>query len=283
MATRSVRDSLKPTQTNASKALNDLASLSATAALKNKPKVKVGAPVKVENGTWSVKVPNPPKKIEFALNLTPSMKINSAIKSRTINEIDFDKVKDVLPNTLGELLGVALKDLVVAENSGLKIYMDNWVDNVGTDTCSVCLAGSVINGTLGIPVKEKMIDTYNDTIEDISPEAFSSDIQEKLESINSLREGDLQDAIELLYPINILNDEGAVFQKWFKAARKHLKLKSNIYKELDDGESDVEAFLNAIDTYVRGTYNKVHEYSYSRSIFMAQMQRLQEILTDLKI
>jgi len=106
-----------------------------------------------------------------------------------------------LPNTLHELLSGAMKDLEKIEyeirngNKQLQINMGDWHcvydDDCGGDKplCSICLAGCVMREELDISDDEYMC-----------PSDFEDEtICNKLEAINSLRMGDVEEAFNLFY------------------------------------------------------------------------------------
>jgi hypothetical protein len=124
------------------------------------------------------------------------------VKTKIITYVDLDNVKDNLPNTLHELLGIALKDLKAIEaKKNYKIDMNNWAtfDSRDSSKCSVCMAGSVIVGTLGIPFSRTLSNEAGKIYGDLEPESFTvGKITEKLHAINCLREGDISSALEYL-------------------------------------------------------------------------------------
>ena len=99
-------------------------------------------------------------------------------------------IKDTLPETLHELLKVALDDLeVVRGKKKYKISMRNWHEG-GWDSfkCAVCLAGSVM---------ARLIDYDYET--DLDPEDFQESIDKKFCAIDELRTFELKKAFIWLY------------------------------------------------------------------------------------
>lgn len=101
-----------------------------------------------------------------------------------------------LPKKLSEAILVALKDLAAAERSkNLVINMGTWHDPIdslfgpGVETkpkakCEVCFAGSVMAGTLGVKDTEQVV-----------PDDFGENTRDMLLALDSVREGDLYEAV----------------------------------------------------------------------------------------
>lgn len=95
-----------------------------------------------------------------------------------------------LPDRPSDLLTVALADLAAAERNPLyRVSMDTW--HVPQDgVCSVCMAGAVMAGTLGMNPDRHL-----------SPgdaEVLGPDLEAKLQSLDDLRCGDLGEALSNL-------------------------------------------------------------------------------------
>lgn len=91
-----------------------------------------------------------------------------------------------LPDKPSELIMLALKDLVCIRNTpGYIVDMEYWHRSQG-DTCSVCLAGAVIAGTLKSPKQTTL------------PCDFDDDIRNKLLALNKFRLGHLYRAFRYL-------------------------------------------------------------------------------------
>lgn len=91
-----------------------------------------------------------------------------------------------LPDTLGELILIALKDEDAAyKNKDYYIDMSSW--HVPNGKCSVCFAGSVMAGTLKGNIKN-----------DLTPPDFKIDGQ-KLEALDQIRTGHINAAIATFY------------------------------------------------------------------------------------
>lgn len=93
-----------------------------------------------------------------------------------------------LPDTLHELLELALGDLKKQEEDG-HVDMGNWL--YVNDVCCACLAGSVMRFTLGI------VPSRAGRYPDFIPEA------NKLYALNSLRGGCVSSAMDYMYCVNV--------------------------------------------------------------------------------
>lgn len=105
-----------------------------------------------------------------------------------------------LPDTMSDLILLALTDLIAVEKQKKRFTVDmgTWHEpeekynqdegeNVKTGRCIVCFAGSVMAQTL----KEQ--DDH-----DVSPESFDLETRNKLNAIDSLRQGDIHGAAQYL-------------------------------------------------------------------------------------
>ena len=94
-----------------------------------------------------------------------------------------------LPDKPSELIRLALKDLA----EGLKekqfdVDMDFWVArDPGLPRCTVCLAGAVMVRELGFS-----------TLHDATPSLVGGDTEAKLDALNYLRQGNVEDALIML-------------------------------------------------------------------------------------
>ena len=107
-----------------------------------------------------------------------------------MNKVETIKIKDTLPETLHELLKVALDDLEsISEKEEYKVNMREWHEG-GWDSfkCAVCLAGSVM---------ARLIDYDSKT--DLEPWNFKNSLREKFCAIDQLRTFDLKGAFSWLY------------------------------------------------------------------------------------
>jgi ribosomal protein S27AE len=87
-----------------------------------------------------------------------------------------------LPNKMSELIMVAIKDLKKIEKSKYyAINMGVWHEPNGK--CTVCFAGSVMAKTLGV---DRRLYAY--------PSSFSEETRAKLEALDYLRKGEIQNA-----------------------------------------------------------------------------------------
>ena len=105
-----------------------------------------------------------------------------------------------LPNTLHELLSLALKDLKKCEkDDDYKIEMSVWHEpNQGTNigVCEVCLAGAVMAKTL-----------LEDPYEDKWPNLYPEEIKNKLRAIEDIRTFDIKSAYERIIKVEIVQPE----------------------------------------------------------------------------
>lgn len=89
------------------------------------------------------------------------------------------KSKKKLPKKLSDLIEVALHDLEACEKSDeYTISMDQWHFPSSTQTCEVCLAGSVMAQTL-----------RTKTSRIACPEDFGGDVQQALLALDEVRHG----------------------------------------------------------------------------------------------
>lgn len=112
----------------------------------------------------------------------------------------------VLPKKMSRLIKIALRDIRKAEEAEFIINMHDWykpaikvtcntfVDGYGEtvvreyETCSLCLAGSVMRFSLAGEQQKKR---------ELTPSMFSKN-RAQLEAINALRMGDVGEAAEIL-------------------------------------------------------------------------------------
>lgn len=67
------------------------------------------------------------------------------------------KLKANLPDKLSDLVEVALRDLLAAEQAGIKISMSWWIKkSVDGRPCRVCLAGAALIGSLDEEAKKQL-------------------------------------------------------------------------------------------------------------------------------
>ena len=87
-------------------------------------------------------------------------------------------ITDTLPDTLSDLLTVALDDLAKVEaDPRYAVAMKDWHRPYSTGRCNVCLAGAVMAKSLGCPIAR------------IDPYELGQQIKTKLHVLNSLRQG----------------------------------------------------------------------------------------------
>jgi hypothetical protein len=126
----------------------------------------------------------------------------------------------VLPRLPSALIRLALKDLErVSKRKNIKVDMDDWVVQK-RKKCSVCFAGAVMVGTLGVaPTGYK--DPYDCGDENLS----------QLKALNALRAGKCEDGFSYLLPMLAANAPFPVLDrevppytgkgtKFFKAMRQ---------------------------------------------------------------
>jgi hypothetical protein len=96
-----------------------------------------------------------------------------------------------LPDTPSELLTVALADLAAVERDPrYRINMGSWHVPEEDGTCSVCLAGAVMARTLDMnPLKP---------LGPCDAGVLEESLENKLQALDELRNGDLREALELL-------------------------------------------------------------------------------------
>jgi len=93
-----------------------------------------------------------------------------------------------LPDTMSGLLAAAITE---ARALDPRIYHPNsfyWHDTDEEQQCQVCLAGSVIAGTLQVPPDRTVF-----------PESFAGDVPAKLSALENMRLGNWSDAYQQFY------------------------------------------------------------------------------------
>lgn len=99
--------------------------------------------------------------------------------------IDDTKVNSVLPDTLGELMDVALKDLEsVEQDPRYMVHMGIWHEKFD-GKCAVCFAGAVIARTLDAPIELCL-----------EPHEYPPAIEYKLDALNAVRSGFVDSALQ---------------------------------------------------------------------------------------
>lgn len=147
------------------------------------------------------------------------------------------KVQAKLPSKPSELIRVALKDLRKAERSKKYVIdMGTWHEPHGdwefnpdkgydeyvpNGKCTVCLAGSVIAGTLGVSPKK-----------DAEPLDFGAKTRAALRALNYFREGSIDSAFAAL----------RISEAKQQAAREALDLLGFYYEETFYDEAAPDAF-----------------------------------------
>jgi hypothetical protein len=120
-----------------------------------------------------------------------------------------------LPNTLSELLALAIEDMrVIAKDPRYELDMNLFHSPIG-DKCYVCLAGSVMARTLKLPPGENYI-----------PDEFDKDTFNKLYALDALRIGDL---VEAAFELGIKEEPIAAA----KLAEQYANLKAEIQSVLN--------------------------------------------------
>lgn len=134
-----------------------------------------------------------------------------------------------LPTKPSALLTIALADLAASERAKRTINMGTWCDRE-SNKCSVCFAGSVMIGTLANTKAVKDLLKGNQT--NLEPWNFIE--EEQLKALNSLREGELENAFNYLnldFPSHFKNEievtsyenNKKLFKKQMKALAKALE------------------------------------------------------------
>jgi hypothetical protein len=110
---------------------------------------------------------------------------------------------DKLPGTLWELLTVALKDLKsIKQDNRFGVHMNAWIsyDSISqrTPRCTVCLAGSALVREWNLDVEEALaLSRQGQFLEDWD---IPVKTVKKLNAIDSLRQGEIEEAFHYLYP-----------------------------------------------------------------------------------
>jgi len=107
-----------------------------------------------------------------------------------------------LPDKPSELLELAINDaLEVEKMPGWELDMHIWLQRFDQNTCSACLAGSVMLRQLGVaPTRVASLLEYGLSLRD----------EDKVHAINFLRAGDIATALHLLRLTNPLEDYRAI-------------------------------------------------------------------------
>ena len=93
-----------------------------------------------------------------------------------------------LPDTLADLLQCALDDASTLDIATYIPYSGNWHTRRRDYPCEVCLAGCIIAATLNNPPTRTLI-----------PDMFSTDTEQKLDIVDSMRLGNWRGAFKCLY------------------------------------------------------------------------------------
>lgn len=104
------------------------------------------------------------------------------------------KKKVILPRHPSTLLKIAIADMRAARRAGMAFDMDVWLEPPGwgnATKCTVCMAGAVMAGTLG------MAKCVAATGRGIGPGEYEDNF-DQLEAINLLRTGGVDDALTAL-------------------------------------------------------------------------------------
>lgn len=144
-----------------------------------------------------------------------------------------------LPNKLWELLEVAIEDLKsVQRRKNVTINMDTWVE-VGDDgkTCSSCMAGAVMINSLN------MIKDFDFTGMSIDPTIDASeDVSNKLLAINFLREGEIQEAMDVMN-IEYSNHNPLVEITSYHPVNDYHKDRKRFFQDMND----LKGYLKELD------------------------------------
>ena len=93
-----------------------------------------------------------------------------------------------LPDTMHELLAVAITDAKAISRRVYKPHFGYWHCPIDNGKCLVCLAGSIIARSLNSPAKAN-----------IRPSFLSTDVQRKMDALNAMRHGNWLHAYDLIY------------------------------------------------------------------------------------
>lgn len=113
--------------------------------------------------------------------------------------------KNKLPNKPSEILKVALADLeaVEAMPDKFQINMSRWVRKPAVGPCEVCHAGAVMVRTLNCQLKS--VSVINPETLVSGPDEFDHRTRAKLEFINFIRTGSIEDALNELVFVNLVS------------------------------------------------------------------------------
>ena len=99
-----------------------------------------------------------------------------------------ESCSSLLPDTMAGLLHAAIIDARSLDRTIYNPYFDEWHGDFDLHRCEICLAGSLIAGTLNATPGVR-----------ISPNAYPRDINAKLEALDYMRSGMWSDAFRLVY------------------------------------------------------------------------------------
>lgn len=168
-----------------------------------------------------------------------------------------------LPTRLSDGIELAISDLEKIEASKLyRVEMGDWYampDATESGLCEVCLAGAVMAQTFEVPIDDEST---------ITPDSFEPELESKLEAYDSLRSGDIGDAIRYWYmhddqhnPIDV----DYVNEKIVDAGFRNISLAGE--------EPDDENKLDNGDLY----YN-THDYDEDPAKFKSDLRRMATVL-----
>ena len=107
--------------------------------------------------------------------------------------------KSLLPNSVSGLLETAIEDARSLDRKAYLPHYGEWHSMNDQGRCEICLAGSVLAGTLDYEPGHQVL-TYNLELE----------VQTKIDALNSMRTGDWSSAFEVMHrhpPSQLLLDQ----------------------------------------------------------------------------
>jgi hypothetical protein len=110
-------------------------------------------------------------------------------------------IPDILPDKLSDLLDLAVNDaLKVSKLKKFKLNMGDWLETYDDGNCNVCLAGSVMAGTL----KVRTNNAY--------PSQFGLSVSNKLDFLNTIRIGSIHNLFGPYYGLRTHSAVKEAFQ-----------------------------------------------------------------------
>lgn len=141
---------------------------------------------------------------------------------------------------LSDMTEIALQDLIaVSKMPGYRIDMGNWHTPLG-NTCSVCFAGSVMVGTMGV-----------DKQADLAATDFHQKDADKLDAMDSMRQFDLLSAAKAFYRSKLTSGMRVSAERADDAVRSMINAKHKGIQPSGDDKSNRVAFIDVMQFAIK--------------------------------